>query len=495
MRLRLPADGKPAVCWLVALFYAVVMALLFHARTVPMTGYETDGVYYMIQSRALLSQDFTPSTYGGGVGMPLATRLVSQLVPDTFDAAKLVSVMASFLFLLASARIAAKLFDASAAEFSLILLALNPLVLVYSTTSLSDALGAALPLLGFWCLLDNSRPWRLFVGGLCLGMGWTTRYLNLVFFPLALVALWPLRSHRARMTKAAASIGLGLALGSIPQAACNWMFFGSPFFTNNWRNVAASVYPWDRVNQLTSFREVIDGAGLRLLVLWLKRLSIDVPELLFHAAYWPIFLAVPGFLLALKNAKQRMPLVAWGATLLLYLALIAPVWRIELRYFLPVLPLLLASAAFMWRAATNARPMVAALGLFLAAAISVAGAAQSVREMIASQSAELRTAGEFIRATAAPGDIVAASQPHVFFYAERRGLMLESLSKQEIDQLPETVKRKHIGWLVFDGVRGVVQYPALAWLLDSHSIEAAQLGWSARFSSDMGRRAVVWRTQ
>ena len=129
-------------------FFLAVGWLVLAVRTVPFTGYETDGVYYMISSRLLFTEQFRPPTFGGGIGMPLLIRLVNTIVPDTFTAAKLVSMAAGLAFLVGAIQIVSRLFGSGTALVTGLLLLVNPLVLIYSTTSLSDMLAAA------WLMLE-----------------------------------------------------------------------------------------------------------------------------------------------------------------------------------------------------------------------------------------------------------------------------------------------------------------------------------------------------
>lgn len=480
---------------LLLLLYAIAITILFQLRTVPFTGYETDGVYYMIGARTLLTPEFRPPSYGGGIGMPIAIRLFDSLVHDTFTAAKIVSAIAGLLYMLASLKVITELFAPATGLMGGLLLLVNPIVLIYSTTSLADMLGAAWPMVALWALLDEQRRWRVFLAGLCLGLAWTTRYINVVYWPLLFAVAFRSdrsRSHTIRMFVFGVA---GLILGSLPQAITNFSFFGTPFYSDNWRNIAITLYGSTYANQIHSFQQIVQQDWIRLSFMWARRLAIQIPEELFHVAYWPAWLAVPGYGLTLRNSKRRALLALWGGTIVLYLLLVAPIWRIELRYFLPILPLILASGVAMWRILVNDNKMGITIGLVVAVLISTGAAIGNVGELIASQAPEFKQAGLFLRNKAGSDDLVLASQPHVFFYAERPGVLFESLRQEELDLLGDSIDSRLITWVVFDERRGAQQFPALAWLLDPHSSRTVQLGWRLAFSTHEFPRILVWRVR
>lgn len=491
-----PAAVRDSFPWSVVLLmlYAVAMAVLFQIRTVPLTGYETDGVYYMIGSRTLFTEEFRPPSYGGGIGMPVAIRAVNTLVPDTFAAAKIVSAAAGFLYLMASLRVAAHLLGPSTALVTAALLFLNPWVLTYSSTSLSDMLGAALPMLAIWALLYWDRRWLVFLSGLCLGLGWTTRPINMVFWPLVLAPALRVRSRPVALQFLGLG-SLGLVAGAVPQMVTNALFYGSPLYTDNWRVVVAALHDWSYATRIESFATFLREDWTHLGPVWAGRLALQLPETMLELAYWPALLAVPGYITALRQSKRPAIMGLWGGTAMLYLFLVAPAYRIELRYLLPVLPLVLASGVTMWRALMNGSRNGLVAGLVVAILIGLGATVDNVGERVRTQAPELKQAGLLLHGEAGTEDVILASQLHVFFYAERPGMLLESLSQEELDRLGKSVNDRRIAWVVFDSRHAARSFPTLSWLLDPNSLQAKQLGWRLAFYLEEPERLTIWRTR
>jgi hypothetical protein len=474
------------------LTHVILLVVLISLRTAPFIGSETDGVYYMISARALFTQAFIPATFGGGIGMPLAIAAVNLIISDTFRSAQFVSAVAGLVYLIAAVRIFTKIVSPAVGMITGALLLASPILLLNSTSSLTDVLGASLPAMAIWILLrdNSSNRWSLVLaGGFLLGVAYAVRSINLVFFPIVLVAA--LGNDRRRNVKnILLSVG-GLLLGSLPQLYINQKYFGNPLYSDNWRNTAAMVFDWDYVNTLSSFREVLQQAGPALFALWIKRFLIDVPVALYHVAYFPLLFAVPGVFLLLKKAQNthRRLMMTWIASTTCYLFLVAGVWRIESRYFLPVLPLVFAAGVVMWQELTGRWKAVSIAGFVLAMVMSGFVTVRDARVFLKSQSTEFKEAGLFLQGTAARDDVILASQPSVFFYAQRPGVLIESIQKD----FDSTLASRRIDWVVFDERRGYRDNPNLGWMLDPASQLGADRGWQPVFVRD-SPRIVVWRT-
>jgi len=472
------------------------MAVLISLRTAPFIGSETDGVYYMMAARNLFTKSFLPSTFGAGIGMPLAIAAMNSVVPDTFRSAQLVSALAGLVYLVASVRVLSKIFTPGIGRATGVLLFVSPIFLFYSTTSLTDVLGASLPLAGLWLLLsETSLPdWRrMLLAGLLFGAAYAVRPINFVFFPLPLVAA--AKQFNQKTLKREAIAALGLLFGMLPQLYVNQKYFGNPFHSDNWRNTAALVFDWNHVNQLTSFREALQQGGTRLFSAWLRQLLVGVPVTLYHVGYLPLLFALPGivWLVRRRNNPHHRLVLTWTICSLGYLILVAGVWRIEPRYFLPVLPLLIAAGVSVWRQlAAQSRTLFIA-GVAFAILMSATVTVRNGRELLRSQSTEFKEAGLFLRDRAANGDLIVASQPSVFFYAQRPGVLLESLPNEWVQPFDATISSQHVDWVVFDERRGHRDNPALDWMLDPNSAAARGRGWQPLFVRE-SPRIVVWRT-
>ena len=501
MNLRLDRlRARQNTLWLALLIaiYVIAVAVLAGFRTAPFVGSETDGVYYMIAARKLFTKEFIPPTFGGGIGMPLAIAAVNKIIPDTFRSAQIVSMLAGLIYLISVARVLTRLTSTTVGISTGCLLLVSPIFLLNSTTSLTDVLGACLPLAAMSVLLSD-RQWPRWsislIAGLLFGAAYAVRSINLVFVPI-LIAGSSVTSNGVRKNlKALIPAALGLFVGALPQLYVNQKYFGNAFHSDNWRNIAALVLDWHYVNRLTSFSEVLVQAGPVLFFLWVKRFLIDIPVALYHVAYLPFLFSIPGFVVIHRKAmgREKRLLLVWGVCAVVYLLFVAPVWRIESRYFLPVLPLVLSAGVVMWRQLTEKHYGAAMAGLGLAILMSLTVAVRDGRQMLRNQSTDFKDAGLFLRQTAADNELILASQPSVFLYAQRSGMMFETFSPDDLKRLDETVASNHVNWIVFDERRGAPDNPELGWLLDKNSAEAAKLGWRTVFESQKSPKILVWR--
>jgi hypothetical protein len=314
------------------------------------------------------------------------------------------------------------------------------------------------------------------------------RPINIVFWSFILFAFLDRDQDRSHGIKNLVLGGIGLFLGCLPQVIVNIKFFGAPFYTENWRNIVMMLYGGTNSERIHSFSEILRNDWLRLCYMWIKRFIVQIPIKLFEVAYWPVLFAIPGYALAVRYPhRQRALLALWGGTVVLYMFIIAPVWRIENRYFLPILPIVMASGVAMWQKVVNDNKYGIVIGLILAVSISAGAAIKNTKEIMNTQALEFKQAGLFLRDKAG-SNVVLASQPHIFFYAKKPGILFESLSPKEINDLKMTVRDRHIKWVVFDERRGALQFPALNYLLEPNS----SLGWQLAYSKNEEPRIVIW---
>ncbi|MFH1876752.1 MAG: glycosyltransferase family 39 protein [Candidatus Omnitrophota bacterium] len=490
-----PTLWKVAV-FLLFFFYIVAMTILFSIRSVPITGYETDGVVFMIKSRALFTEHFSPPIFGAGVGIVFAIRFFDMIVHDTFAAGKLVSMVAGFFYLLASLKVIKKLYAPSTGLLAALLLLVNPTVVFYSTLSQSDMLAAAFLMMALWALLDNQRDSRVFLAGLCLGLGFTVRYIYIIFILLIFSVIRDLKGDRPQAIRKFMIGSVGFIIGSLPQIIVNVI---SPVFINSWRLVVLSLHNgvYDGALYTPSYVNISQQDWLRLCSLWIKRFVVHVPTVISHAAYWPAYVAVPGYIFSVRRCKQnRRLLTFWGVCIMLYLSFLSAIFfRDEPRYFLPVLPLVLASGLAMWRMLVNDKKIGIIIGFTVIFLINIFATIENTKEHIGEQAMEFKKAGIFLNANAGPHDKVLASQPHVYFYAQRPGELFESFTREELENFEQSIHTRGIQWVVFDERNGAGQCPSLLWLLDSESARATHHGWYTVFDNKAKPRIVVWRVQ
>jgi hypothetical protein len=319
------------------------------------------------------------------------------------------------------------------------------------------------------------------------------RSVNFVFLPLPIVVAAGdnFRGNAKRVLLAV----VGILAGALPQLYVSQKYFGNALYSDNWRNIAAMALDWNRVNHLSSFRQAIELAGPQMIAVWIKQFFYDLPVALFHAAYLPALFFLPGVALAFRSidTRYRRVFIVWSLCIVGYLVLIAGVWRIEARYFLPVLPFVFSTGVLIWQNVASRSKRVVIAGLALAVVMSAAVAVRDGRQLLASQGTEFKEAGLYLQQHANDAGVILASQPSVFFYAQKQGLLIETIPHDDIRQLEASIASQNIRWIAFDERRGERDDPELSWLLDPQSDFATNHGWKAVFVRE-SPRIVIWST-
>ncbi len=128
-----------------------------------------DGTYYINQARSILAGAYRPSVFP--IGYPAFIALLAPVVGDGVRAAQIVSVLAGigtlFVFFLLCKRLMSRTHAVAAG----LILAVTPLFIHMTTTTMSEALAT------FWILLGllMFAGGRDFTAGLCLGVASITR--------------------------------------------------------------------------------------------------------------------------------------------------------------------------------------------------------------------------------------------------------------------------------------------------------------------------------
>ncbi|HEX2642259.1 MAG TPA: glycosyltransferase family 39 protein, partial [Thermoanaerobaculia bacterium] len=306
---------------------------------------ERDG--YVRQAGQLLAGEIPRDPYRPLL-YPLLTAGLSFLTGDPFVAARLISnLAATALALLAYAfgrRLAGPDRGAVAGGWAFALVAVNPNLWILgqhvSTDMLFAALAAAALLAGL-AYLDEPRLSIALAGGLALGLAWFTRS-NALFLVPALAVAWWLGGRRKGGHLAAAAAVCALAL--IPHWILRQAVFGSPFYDENWKNVAWKLYgypDWSYLDRVpfSGLGEVLrqsPGAflegGLRELV---RFASSGLSQLLGTALHTVLFLG--GAIVALGRRPRA---AAWtlgaGALFLVATAFAFFTWGRLLLLLLPL---------------------------------------------------------------------------------------------------------------------------------------------------------------
>jgi len=248
---------------------------------------ERDG--YVAQAERLLAGEtprdpFRPPLY------PYAVAALTPATGDAFTAARLIAnLSAAALALLAfgfARRLAAGEQSVEAGRWAFALVALNPNTWILGQHTTTDMPFAALAGTALLAALDYLERPRL-VTALAAAVAWAlasmTRGNAALLLPGLLAAWWMAQPdaaatpHRQRAIHLAAAIGLA-CLVMLPHWILRADTFGSPFYDENWKNLAWKLdgYPdWSRLDALPAtgsfggilrehYAEVVRGAASEL---------------------------------------------------------------------------------------------------------------------------------------------------------------------------------------------------------------------------------------
>lgn len=457
--------------------YLALFLILSLLHRTPSVGYETDGVDFMLRVRSIAAGRFIPPAFGTTSTAIYALWLMNRVVPDLFLAAKILAGLSGAIFLLSSVHLARALSERAALLTGILLLA-NPLLLFYSNSCLSDLLAAAVVTL---LVLQRNN---LLYGPLLAGLAWGIRPVTIVFLPVLLPAVF--KSPAKRVQRAAMATA-GFLAGALPQLLTAWRYFGSPFYSENWRNIAAMVRPAEQVNQMHGLIDLPPADLLRILSLWVKRVFADTPEQTVHVIYWAAAFVIPGIVCLWSKYPDRR---IWLATSVGYIAVIELTWRVELRYFLPVLPvLILAAVCGLDQLCGTRQNLYKAAAAFLILTTAAAGITGTAR-LLRLQSPELKQAGEYLKNQSHGDGTVLAASIQSIYYSERPGELLEGLSPQDRDNLAAALQTRNVHWIVADS-RLAQEAAPLTWLDDEATVRGRFPNWKAvRFGGDLN--VLVW---
>ncbi|MCP4574033.1 MAG: hypothetical protein GY838_16865 [bacterium] len=324
------ADVRDRWLVLVLLMIALAVRLPFW-RTFDLVTY--DGTYYLAQARSLLTGETLPS--GFPLGYPLPVGLLDLVCGDLVTAAQLVSLLASLGAVACLFGLARHYVGKGLAALAALLLAVNPLFIQYSLTTMSEALGVASVLAGL----------LLFVKGRFLPCGLATGLAAVTRPELALVAV-VLALSRLRRWSVFVSIVLGFAAVYALNATVLSVSAGRPVLLNKTanfmlgRNVQHTLITDDRIDDVE--RDARRDAELAKkpandpVVYYFKRLPTDLGLLLRHTLPAVLLLAAVGLW------RTRSLVLAAPLFFLPFMPLFAP--RSEPRFILPYIPALLVLA-------------------------------------------------------------------------------------------------------------------------------------------------------
>ncbi len=382
---------------------------------------------------------------------PFLALPLGKLYGSAEPALRLLSVLCGGAVVVPGMLIARRLWGERTAHFAGILLALHPNLIQFSTSVLTESLHAFLLLTALYLFvrfLQDGSGWISVLSGSVLGLAYMTRQeaqFILVLFVCVLFLSRSTVSRGGRFVRVAFLIAFFI-LAILPnlfllraktgrwtagsKAAVN---LSSPLIWDDGLGRERYVYSLDESGTERRIEEI--GRGSALKVLWRERRALVkryFPNLSRGFALIPDILASPLLLLlvplGLFGRTWRRGDRASEFTLLLvglFPFLLYAIFRVELRYSIPYLPIYILWGAcgcevlLSWlRDNLSPRPFVTAIALFVILASLVPYTVRRYRLIALSQPVEYREIGRWLRENGGEGArVLAPSGWSVGYYA------------------------------------------------------------------------------
>ena len=178
-------------------------------------------------------------------GYPLFLRGLFFFTKDYLLAAKILSLVSSFMILYCVAKITAVLFTNRAGILSQLVLFVSPVFFKYSFLEGTDIPSVALFFISLWFVLkegDERGSKNLVLSGLFMGFAYLIRYTNMLF--AILIVLWLMfsgRNMKSNLRQTVVFLSCFL-LGSSPQLIASVIKTGNPFYNTQIQNIYFGVY-------------------------------------------------------------------------------------------------------------------------------------------------------------------------------------------------------------------------------------------------------------
>jgi len=381
-------------------------------------------------------------------GYPAIVALASLAIPGRELPGRIVSLLAGLLLVAVTYRLARRLLPVPGATVAAALVALHPLLAVFSGAIMTESTFQAL---AYSALLELTAA-RSSVAAALLGLAYCVRPEALV---LAIAALPALAGTRRRV------IWLGVfALAVAPEVALLSMERGALTLTPKTALIEASAAAADDAEWRIAAAESLAAAPPRP---WLERAADALPaaagryphRLVDHLARihqaWP----TPLMALSVAGAIARPGLLLVPLALILVLPTLGV--TANLRFPQTLIPALAVYAAvgawwLVGRVASAGRKRAVALGL---ATLVVGGlawcwwgpAGESVRRFEDAPIPSLRRAGRWLAVHGRPGAAVMDRKPYVPFFAGMRHVLMPD---DDYDTIVEYARRSGVDYLVVE---------------------------------------------
>lgn len=452
-------------------FYLVIIAVGVIVRLPFLKAFDLvsyDGTYYIHQARSMLAGAYRSSVFP--IGYPLFIALFIPFVRDGVRAAQTVSFLAGLGSLIVFYVLGKLYIRRSQALIACLVLAITPLFIRYSTTTMSEAVYIFWILLG---LLLFAREKDL-LSGLFMGIAAITRPEAIGIF--AVLAL--LRSRKPKRLAMIVSaflvtFSINLAVLSIAAGKLVLMPKASAFgiHAEYWKVREA----WIEFEGKDEFlKEVAEEMGERnIAVGYLKRLPKELLLLARHASPVLLLLALYGMY------RRRIHLLAAFVPFFVFPLFTS---RTDPRFVLPYIPWLIL---FSFIGLSNVRKRNQSRSLLAALLLTVAFSAVFNREQVIRPVSEgyewAKRIGLSIRDKVKPGDTVADRKPYFAFYA---GGDYVEIPVAQYDDTMEYLASNEVDYLVLHSGTIHQLRPALLPLLFDWTVINGELRYRQIFYQD-----------
>jgi 4-amino-4-deoxy-L-arabinose transferase-like glycosyltransferase len=259
--------------------FLILFGARFHTIEIPESA-ENDG--YVVQADEIRAGDIPRDPYH-----PLLYQMLSAgagaLLDDSFAGARIVSSLMAGLLLFMTYLLGRLYFGAGVALFSVVALALNFNVITAGMDATTDMCFAALATAALFLSLraiEKPGPAAAILPALAFSLAYFTRYSAAFLVPaIAIALLAPAERTGAwgRVGRLAVFIAAA-ALFLAPHFVLTMKAFGSPWYSENWKNLAFKLYgngDWSYFRRIPydGFVSVIAGAPLKFVASALRELA------------------------------------------------------------------------------------------------------------------------------------------------------------------------------------------------------------------------------
>jgi 4-amino-4-deoxy-L-arabinose transferase-like glycosyltransferase len=179
---------------------------------------------------------------------PILSAAAGTFFDDSFKGGQFISQVCAVLLLIFSYLLAAKVFNKLVALAVLILLAVHPLVFwngVYATTEMTFTAFCVITLYFLVSLVEECSKKNLVLTALFFSLAYFTRYTAAALVPVIVTGIILAAAPSKDKKKIAAYVLLFFVLSALfllPHFIITTINFGSPFYNENYRNIAYKLY-------------------------------------------------------------------------------------------------------------------------------------------------------------------------------------------------------------------------------------------------------------